>query len=130
MKVDIPTAWKKGRENKNMKGRSTKNANEAPTRKRIEKAATKGYTDCFSLALMAGSTNLYISYASTGTLVANPKTADPTTISSRGVVTVPPISMYCEGNSLVLIPARMAVIIGWWIWEGFVKNDRSEGTWG
>ena len=113
MKVDIPTAWKKGRENKNMKGRSTKNANEAPTRKRIEKAATKGYTDCFSLALMAGSTNLYISYASTGTLVANPNTADPTTISSRGVVTVPPISMYCGGNSLVLIPARMAVIIGW-----------------
>src|SRR3989454_11441693 len=98
-----------------MNGKRTKKANEAPTMNKMENAATKGYTDCFSLALIAGSTNLYISYASTGTLEANPKTADPTTISSRGVVTVPPISMYCEGNSLVLIPARMAVIIGWQI---------------
>src|SRR2546428_8814419 len=125
MKVDIPTAWKKGRENKNMKGRSTKNANAAPTKNNMENAVTKGYTDCFSLALMAGSTNLYISYASTGTLVANPKTADPTTISSRGVGTVPPISMYCEGNSLVLIPARMAVNIGWEILKGFFRNHWS-----
>src|SRR2546427_12171926 len=126
MKVDIPTAWKKGRENKNMKGRSTKNANEAPTRKRIEKAATKGYTDCFSLALMAGSTNLYISYTSTGTLVANPNTADPTTISSRGVVTVPPISMYCGGKSLGLFPARMAWGIGWVDLKGVCRDDRAE----
>src|SRR2546425_7904734 len=125
MKVDIPTAWKKGRENKNMKGRSTKNANEAPTRKRIEKAATKGYTDCFSLALMAGSTNLYISYASTGTLVANPNTADPTTISSRGVVTVPPISMYCGGNSLVLIPSGIGVVFWLEILKGVCREHRA-----
>src|SRR2546426_12609401 len=127
MKVDIPTAWKKGRENKNMKGRSTKNANEAPTRKRIEKAATKGYTDCFSLALMAGSTNLYISYASTGTLVANPNTADPTTISSRGVVTGPPISMYCGGHSFVLFPGSMGWVIGWRVWEGCFRKYRVSG---
>src|SRR2546425_11947732 len=113
MYVNKTTDWKKGRENKNMKGRSTRNTNAAPTKTKMENAVTKGYTDCFSLALMAGSTNLYISYASTRILVANPKTAEPTTISSRGVVTVPPINMYCGGNSLVLIPARMAVIIGW-----------------
>src|SRR2546425_12723751 len=118
MKVDIPTAWKKGRENKNMKGRSTKNANAAPTKNKMENAVTKGYTDCFSLALMAGSTNLYISYASTGILVVNPKTADPTTISSRGVGTVPPISMFCGGNRLVLIPGRMGVVFGWATWNG------------
>src|SRR5467141_4453717 len=96
-----------------MNGKRTKKANEAPTKNRIENAATNGYTDCFSLALMAGSTNLYISYASTGILVANPNTADPTTISSRGVVTVPPIRMYCDGSSLVLIVPRIAVISGW-----------------
>src|SRR3989442_13204027 len=117
MKVDIPTAWKKGRENKNMKGRSTKNANAPPTKNKMENAVTNGYTDCFSSALMAGATNLYISYASTGILVANQNTADPTTISSRGVVTVPPINMYCDGSSVVLIAARIAVIIGWETWK-------------
>src|SRR6267378_4752951 len=111
-----------------MNGKRTKKANEAPTMNRIENAATNGYTDCFSLALMAGSTNLYISYASTGILVANPNTADPTTMSSRGVVTVPPISMYCDGSSRVLIVPRIAVISGWYIWKGFCKKERSDGT--
>ena len=96
-----------------MNGKRTKKANEAPTMNRIENAATNGYTDCFSLALIAGSTNLYISYASTGILVANPNTADPTTMISRGVVTVPPINMYCDGSSRVLIVPRIAVISGW-----------------
>src|SRR2546428_13224998 len=110
-----------------MNGKRTKKANEAPTMNRIENAATNGYTDCFSLALMAGSTNLYISYASTGILVANPKTADPTTISSRGVVTVPPISMYCGGNSFVLIPGRMAGVIGREALDRVFKNDWLDG---
>jgi hypothetical protein len=62
--------------------------------------------------------------------MANPKTTAPTRISSRGVVTVPPIKVYCDGRRLLLIATSIAEISGLYVnppWSGFGERERSVG---